>query len=749
MCGAPSFTFYPEGDSYYLFEAGTIEARLGNETITIDRAIAVMLPVELRQVTDPLGIFDPITGERIEDTESPGVQIFAYSNLNGYFTDKKLAIQIEGARHSNMMYDRYGYTVFEYSGNIGASDKLLEELGWSTAFRFEIEVIDRSAVRLFIKEGLPQTAPDFEKGYSDSIDGVTLNSRLLDVKKASKFTLFIVDKENNYTAIPFDVTNIGDAPVPTVEKVTLSHDKVRIYIIPPQEAGISNFRISSFDLGVETKTDNDPESRYYGMQYVEYVDNDEYIINYSYDYNGSPVEGKVDATVIEINVDKIALDKGGVQWSDNAAAEATSSNVIAELSFTHTVKNITTYGEIDSEKVRFGVSGNKVTVIYLDNHPQIEIIVEATNGSKVPVILDEVDNIDRSAPKITLVSKVLADDGLSVTITMRSDERALFREGGYVGELREDGYYYYTRRVTENKTYKYIFADMTGLITEFEVEVTEIITEELEMQFSKSPSGDNAVRDPAELTLKIGDTIYVNPSRDVTVYFNGGEGTAARAGEWTEVLIGNTVGGAFPYIQAFDAYGNVLTEQLSQIEIPDGTAPVISVLKYVYSIAINSDRGEVRAALLANFTAYDDDPNITLDVEFPSDLSTTGIVSVKYIATDSSGNRSEATGRLRIAAGEEPWVYVNGEQIDRDASAILKSGDGCTIKVDAGGRPYKILIKEGVKTVAQMKTGSTIITDYTALTGDISLPQLEGQTYYTICIVTQDRDYFRIIVYVE
>ena len=324
------------------------------------------------------------------------------------------------------------------------------------------------------------------------------------------------------------------------------------------------------------------------MQYVEYVDNDEYIINYSYDYNGSPVEGKVDATVIEINVDKIALDKGGVQWSDNAAAEATSSNVIAELSFTHTVKNITTYGEIDSEKVRFGVSGNKVTVIYLDNHPQIEIIVEATNGSKVPVILDEVDNIDRSAPKITLVSKVLADDGLSVTITMRSDERALFREGGYVGELREDGYYYYTRRVTENKTYKYIFADMTGLITEFEVEVTEIITEELEMQFSKSPLGDNAVRDPAELTLKIGDTIYVNPSRDVTVYFNGGEGTAARAGEWTEVLIGNTVGGAFPYIQAFDAYGNVLTEQLSQIEIPDGTAPVISVLKYVSLLTWNS-----------------------------------------------------------------------------------------------------------------------------------------------------------------
>ncbi len=746
---APQFTFYPDGDRYYLFEGGTVEATVGNETVIIENGIPVMLPVVLKQVNDPLGIFDPITGERIEDTETPGVQILAYSNLNGYFTEKKLAIQVEGARHSDIMHDRKGYTVFEYSGNVGDSAELLRELGWSTAFRFEIEISDRSPVRIFVKEGLPEAAPDYEKGYSDSIDGVTLNSRLLDVKKAAKFTLFIVDKENNYTAIPFEITNIGESPVPQVEKVTLGHDRVRIYVIPPTEAGVSDFSITSLDIGVEVKIDGEAGSKYFGMPYVEYTDNDDYIINYSYSYNGTPVEGKVDAKVYEINVDKIALGKSGVQWSDNKSAEATVSNVTAELSFTHTVQELKTYGEIDSEKVIFEISGNKITVTYLDNHPQIELIVVATNGSRVPVILDGVENIDRSAPEIELVSKVLAENGLSVTITMRSNERALFKEGGYVGELGDDGYYYYTRRVTENKTYKYIFADMTGLMTAFEVEVTEIVTGELELQFSKSPSGEGAVSDPAELTLKIGDVIYVNPSRDVTVYFNGGEGIAARAGAWTEILISDAAGGRFPYIQAFDAYGNVVTEQLSRVEIPDGTAPVISVIKYVLSVVVNADRDDVEEALLENFNAYDDDPNITYAVEFPEDLSSTGVVAVKYIATDSSGNRSEATGRLRIASGEEPWVYVNGEQTDRDASAILKSGEGCTLRVDAGGRPYKIFIKEGVKTVAQMKTDSTVITDYTASTEEISLPELESQTYYTVCILTQDRDYFRIIIYVE
>ena len=746
---SPSFTFYPDSDGYYLFEGGSIVAAMGDETIVIEQDIAISLPIYLKQVEDPLGLFDPITGERIEDIESPGVQVLAYAELNGYFIEKKLAIQVEGARNSSMMHDRKGYTVFEYSGNVGTADKLLEEIGWSTALRFEIEISDRSNTRIFIKEGLSPDVPDYEKGYSDKIDGVTLNSRLLDVKKAAKFTLFIVDKENNYTAIPFEATNVGDAPAPTVEKVTLSHDKVRIYVIPPVEAGVSDFGISSEDIGITVKTDNDPESRYYGYQYVEYVDNDDYIINYSFNFNGTPVMGAVSTTVYEINVERIALDKNGVQWSDNKASEATVNDVTAILTFTHPVASLKTVGEVDSDKVIFEISGNKVYVTYRDNYSQIELIAEATNGTRVPVILEAVENIDRTAPVIELVSKELAQNGLSVTITMRSNERTLFREGGYVGELSSDGYYYYTRRVTENKTYKYIFVDMTGLMTEFMIEVSEIVTEKLTMQFSKSPTGEGAVSDPELLELSIGDLIYVNPSRDVTVSFNGGETFAARAGEWTEITVSEFAGGSFPYIQATDAYGNVLTEQFAQISIPDGTAPVISISKYVYSIVVNADRDEVEAALLQNFNAYDDDQNITLSVEFPEDLSTTGVYAVKYIAIDSSGNRSEASGRLRIASGEEPWVYVGGEQIDRDASVILKSGEDQAVRVDAGGRPYKILIKEGVKTVAQMKTGSTCITDYTATEEEIPLTTLKSQTYYTLCIVTQDRDYFRIIIYVE
>lgn len=746
---APVFTFYPEGETFYVFEAGTILATVGEESVVLDESITVSLPIELRSAADPLGIFDPITGERLEDVDTPDVQILAYSNQNGYFADKKLALQIESARHSSAMRDREGYKTLEYSGSRANAAELLEALGWGTEFRFEIEISDRSRTRLFVKEGLYAESPDFEAGYSDQIEGVTLNSRLLDVKEAAEFTLFIVDKENNATAIAFDVQNIGDTPVPTVAKVALSHERVRAYVIPPAGIDSGTFKISSADIGVDVAVESDENSEYFGLQYVEYTNNDDYLINYTYIYNGMTVEGVVDASVIEINVDRVALVEGGLEWSHSKSLEATTLDVTATLTFTHTISQLKTVGEVDSEKVRFGITGNKVTVTYLDNHPQIELICIAENGTRVPVILDEVDNVDRAAPTVELVSIERAANGLSATVTMRTNERAVFRQGGYVGELSEDGYYYFTRRVTENGSYTYHFADVSGLVTELTVEVNVIVTEELTILYSLSSSGENAVNTPALLEISIGDIVYIQPSRNAVIRFNNGEEIVADSDSWTAITVLDTLGGYLPYIVAVDEFGNVLTQQFSEIQIPDGTPPQVSVIKHTYSVVVGSDREEVEKALLANFNAYDDDADLTFKVVFTEDLSVTGVTNVEYIAIDSAGNVGRAVGRLRVASGAEPWVYVDGKQVDRDASVILSEGDEVKIKVNAGGRSFRVFIKEGVKTVAQMKIGSTTVQDYSATSDDISLGDLESGKYYTVCVLTQDRDYFRFIIYVE
>jgi hypothetical protein len=69
------------------------------------------------------------------------------------------------------------------------------------------------------------------------------------------------------------------------------------------------------------------------------------------------------------------------------------------------------------------------------------------------------------------------------------------------------------------------------------------------------------------------------------------------------------------------------------------------------------------------------------------------------------------------------------------------------MSIDCGGAPYSVRIKAGNRTEAQMKDGSDIVTDYTT-EREISFGKLE-KGIYTVCIITQERDYFKIIISVE
>ena len=85
---------------------------------------------------------------------------------------------------------------------------------------------------------------------------------------------------------------------------------------------------------------------------------------------------------------------------------------------------------------------------------------------------------------------------------------------------------------------------------------------------------------------------------------------------------------------------------------------------------------------------------------------------------------------------------------------MLARGDGMIISadtplelnIDCNGVAYAVKIKAGIRTEAQMKDG-TAVSDYTK-EETISFGKLE-KGIYTICIITQERDYFRILVSVE
>ena len=739
----PSFTFAPGGKSGYTFDKNRIIAMLGEYQVELDFDCDAVLSIELREFPDPLGF-------NSEDKETPNVQILAYAEQNGYYLNSNLALRLEAASGMSNLPKYSGYTTLEFLGDRVNVQKALDKLGWGTSFRFEIQTEDASKVKLFVKEGIYAEAPDYNTGYSDDIPGVELNSKLLTVSQNAAFSLFVVDAYNNSVSIAFDVNNIGEAPVPKVVKVVRSDGVIRGYLFPPD--GASGFEIVGV-ADVKIDSDSAVDSEYFGKYYVEYERNDDYVINYRFIYNEKSIDGSVRVSVTEIVLDEIALiDAKQPVWSSNKAFEATPTAVSATATMTKEIKEIRINGSYDKEKVSFVITSNVLTVTFEENHPAVEIICLDAEGNYVTVRFDGVDNIDKNAPIIKEVNRTLAANGKSLTVKLSSNERALFKEGGYIGEEAIDEFgntvYFYTRTIVANGDYRYSFVDMSGLITEIEITVSEIVSEPLEALYSTSFEGTSPKEDPSELDVMIGDKIFVKTNRDALLEMTGGIELQLKANTWSEITVPTALGGTHPYVVISDSYGNVLTHQFSSIIVPDTTPPEIVVVKKIYSVRVGTSRQEIEAALLKNFSAFDDmGGEVKLAVRFTENLGVIGVTEVEYIATDSEGNSAIQKEKLRITSVYEPEVVYGTVKLDRGDGAIVSAAEELIMKINCNGMPFMVKIKAGNKTEAQMKDGGTVVTDYTTA-NEISFGKLE-KGIYTICIITQERDYFKIIISVE
>lgn len=734
---SPMFTFIPGGETSHIFSKNEITAKFRDEEpIEIPKSFSYSIDFELREIIDPLA--------EITVADAPSVKLSAFKEDRGYYEDMGLALIIEPSGIEDSMIVDAGETTFKYSGKRVNASALLSKLGWGSSYRFLAEVSFSGAYKTFIKQGVYADVPDYETGMSDSIEGVELNGRLLTVNDNTKFTFFVVAKNGNYTSIVFDVTEVGYAPTPITVKVPIDEKTVKVYIMEPD--GVADFKVTPADTGIEVKTDSDGD--YAGVPYVEYEKNDDYIINYSFTFEGEEVKGQLDASIYEIRIREMKQN-GIISWSANKALEATDKDVSATLSFSEVITAVEVIGEvIDTSKVSVSYSGRQVKLKFFDNYKGFTLNVRSSYGDVV-ITVDGVDNIDREAPDVREISRELSKDGKTVTLTIATTERTVFREGGYIGEQSADSdgneIYVYTRQIKENGTYTYHFTDMSGIESEITVVIDEIVTEELKILFSVDKNKENSVTDPSTLILKAGDKVYLTASRDVNVAFNGVEENEVKKDEWFELTL-DEVGGEAPYVTVTDQYGSIVVRQFSQIIPADTEAPIVVVSKSVITVKVGSDRSEIEAFLLENVSATDRDTELTYSVEF-GDISTSGSIMATYTVKDSSGNEATAECRLRVVSGSEPETAINGTNIDREGTYYAESGEELTLSVDVEGQPYCVYIDSGIKTVAQMKIGSTDITDGYVKDASVSLGALESG-YYTLIVQTQSRDYFRIIIYV-
>lgn len=740
----PSYVFVPGGETEYTFSGYVDEAGKTGPDIT------ATLPVTLRPYET-----------QIEDIYAPDLAITGYVIRRGVSTEVQAAyIQA----HDRPEGSRVGLPDYGDENKYGAENvftdmqDMTDKMFWAESYLLRVETADESAVRLFVKknpsgpDAVPDI-PDYASGTSDAIKGVSLTGRTLQITENTEFVLYAVDEKGNSSTVPIRVTALGSLPDPEYMQVlTKTGGEVRIYLIPPALEGVRNLRITNDDDNdgnPDALTEEDPESAFHGQSYLAVKENKKILLHYSYDYFDTEWNGS-----LEIDVSGIDGDPAGVRettWSanyDSAGGKYTNQEISVQIQFDKPLGKVTLS---DADGVELPVNPgtvavawleNRVTVVYEENAPGYRMKVAAlANARETVVDLPEIKTIDRTPPQVS-ASIAYAENHRSAAVTITSDEEVILSRTGAKGTK-------FQQTVKENGTFTYSVVDRAGNQAEASVTVSDLITEELTLLLSTDGT-DTSVIDPETYEAKVGDQLYAKTNRQATLFLNGRESGQMSAGAWIPFTIAEDSEGVYPSVRAVDGYGNAALVQMLRIPMRDRTAPVLLLVKKQLSASSRKSDEELRAMLLAN-AIYSDDttPQDRLTVEIEFDRSSAEArIPATYTITDEAGNKAEEVCWLRLHDGSEPQVTVNGNPIEWEETMAVQSGKQ-VIHIQSMGEPYKVYQKAGIKTEAQMKTGSVLLSAYTAEKEQELTLETAEPGYYTFCIITQGRKTCRFVLYVE
>ena len=734
----PYFEFVPGGVTEYTFSGcQTTDGRTVPD-------ITAVLPVTLL----------PYETEE-EDVDAPDIAVTGYVMRQGEST------QIPGVYLQSRLENAaviYGYEEAYGAENIFSEmQPFLAKMAWANSYTFRINTEDRSPVRLFVKQELSDAAPDYETGMSDTIEGVTLTGRTLTVSQNTEFVLYAVDEKENASVVPFQVTDLGDLPEPGYVKArTKAGNEVRIYLVKPDLAGISDLQITNDDNNdkvPDAKTEDDETSAFYGQPYLSVKDNGPVVLYYSYSYMGVETTGSIQLEVNEIDMDPPAV-KGNLKWSwnyDSLGERFTNQEISVQMQFDKYLGDVTladAEGNALSLTVPDAVTvswlEDRVTVVYDNNMPALKLTVaSAVNGKATVVDLPAITTIDKTEPTVAVSDVAYSQNHRQATLTITSNETGVLGINGAKGKT-------FTQTVKANGTYTYTVTDRAGNQGQASIEVDGLVAGELTLALSTAGT-DASVIDPETYEVKVGDTLYAKTNRPVTLYLNGEPVKENMAADtWESFAVGEDSEGLYPAIRAVDAYGNAALVQLLRIPMGDRKAPALLVVKKQISASDEKTDKELKALLLANIIYSDettDKDRLKVTVEF--DRTSAGSrIPVTYTVTDEAGNNATDTCWLRLSGAGDPVVTVNGKSIERDETMAVSHGTA-NIRIALNGEPFKISWKAGIKTEAQLKTGSRLLGRSNGNTEQAFEAALAEPGYYTFCIVTQGRQMYRFVLYVE
>ncbi len=731
---APSFVFVPGGVTEYTFSGY--------------KNIAGVTGPDFKAVL-PVKLVTAETSTTESDTYTPDIAITGFAIYSG----STQPIEAAYVKSDKTRPEDANIVPADYSSLYGEKvyddiDLLLREIGWADSYVLNVNVLDENSVKLFITEDVYAAVPDYNYGKSDTVDGVSLVGRTLEISKNTSFALHAVDKKGNSSSIHFNTTTLGaTAPEPNIVQVlTKTGDEVRVYVLPPNMEGVTNLTITSNGA----KTETDTESLFCGYQYMSYTENEKVVITYFYNHAGATHKGSIELDIVQI--DKSVPSVQETKWSSNYDASGnrmTNQDITVQMKLNKAISDIY---PVDAEGTRLltpdGINisylENRVTVVYEKNAPEITLkVVPAINRSLVGYInLPEIKTVDKTPAEVTATTEY-AENRRNAVVTFTSDEDVVLQSGGKKNTV-------FTEKLTKDGIFTYNFIDLAGNVTEVEVEIKDLVTEDLTLVLA-TEKNDSSIIDPEIYNVDIGDILYAKTNRAATITVNGIDSKNAPANTWVAVEIKEDSEGLYPIIKANDNYGNTAIVQMLRIPIKDRNAPDVIVKKNLVSASIDLTKEQLDDIIRENIMVSDDvTPSDKLNVKFDYNIGSNG---GKYLVTctvsDENNNETRRMFWIRVYDGKEMTVRVNGEIVEKDETIMVTAGEQ-KIEFSFTGEPYKVVYKPGIKTAGQMKTGSTPVTQgYTDKKENTTTLDFKESGYYSFLVTTQSNETFRFVLYVQ
>ena len=731
----PTFTFVPGGETSYVFAGYTNHVGMTGEEVT------ATLPVTLKI---------PQTDESENDTYAPDIGVTGYVKYqDGSAELNRGYVLTDTSRPAEAQVVLNNYTAMYGAENLYPSvSDLFSRVSWAESLILTLDIMDENPTKLFITSDVSAEAPDYSTGTGDGVAGVSIVGRTLQIHRNCEFALHVVDSRNNSATVIFSINVLGDQPpAPTLIQALIKNGtEVRLYLADPPLQGVTDLKITNTDVTPLVETDT--LSSFLGQQYIPVTENKMVTVHYSYEYDGRVFTGSVSTNVSCI--DTTAPQVIRTVWSanyDGTGVNYTNRDISVQMTFSRALSEVYVCDREGNRVIApAGLTvvfmHDRVTVLYEENAPATYIkVVSSLNKALTNVIpLPEISTMDKIAPSLEAHVE-LNGHHTEATVTVTASETVTWQNGTKDARL--------TETVRQNGTYVYRVTDRAGNPGEIRVAVGDILTEKLTITLSSDASGSHII-DPETDNVRLGDTVYVSVNRDAYVTLNGNpEGIRVSANNWTAVTVAEDSEGLYPSVYAVDAYGNSAIVQLLRIPMQDRTAPTLMINQSLISLSLDASEQEILTALRENVTASDNTTSsdaLTFSFAIP-DVTAAGKYAVTYRVEDEAGNRSTAEGWIRFFDGDEPVIRVNGEVVERDGCVIVDS-DEITVTVSHNREPYKLDMREGNKSLGQMKNNSVSLTDgYTDVEeNELTLELTPG--YHTFLVTTQGRDMYRFVLYV-